>query len=141
MADALDAAHTRWLIHTDLTPRAVFVEPGARDWAWLTDFGIAHNRPPLAFARAGYRSPEELRGEPPLPESNVYSLACIVYTCLSGSAPFARQSSRAAMQAQLHEPPPQPRPSSAGAARCRRRRARSALSRRPRTSARGRPAS
>jgi serine/threonine protein kinase len=106
VADALDAAHTRWLIHTDLTPRAVFVESGPRDWAWLTDFGIAHNRPPLAFARAGYRSPEELRGEPPLPESNVYSLACIVYTCLSGSAPFARQSSRAAMEAQLNETPP-----------------------------------
>ncbi len=106
VADALDAAHTRWLIHTDLTPRAVFVESGPRDWAWLTDFGIAHNRPPLAFARAGYRSPEELRGEPPLPESNVYSLACIIHTCLSGSAPFARQSSRAAMQAQLHETPP-----------------------------------
>ena len=106
VADALDAAHTRWLIHTDLTPRAVFVESGPRDWAWLTDFGIAHNRPPLAFARAGYRSPEELRGEPPLPESNVYSLACIIYTCLSGSAPFARQSGRAAMQAQLNETPP-----------------------------------
>ena len=106
VADALDAAHTRWLIHTDLTPRAVFVESGPRDWAWMTDFGIAHNRPPLAFARAGYRSPEELRGEPPLPESNVYSLACIVYTCLSGSAPFARQSSRAAMEAQLNETPP-----------------------------------
>ncbi|MBN1528150.1 MAG: serine/threonine protein kinase [Thermoleophilaceae bacterium] len=106
VADALDAAHTRWLIHTDLTPRAIFVEPGERDWAWLTDFGIAHNRPPLAFARAGYRSPEELRDEAPLPESNVYSLACVVYTCLSGNAPFARQSSRAAMQAQLNEPPP-----------------------------------
>ncbi len=106
VADALDAAHTRWLIHTDLTPRAVFAESGPRDWAWLTDFGIAHNRPPLAFARAGYRSPEELRGEPPLPESNVYSLACIIHTCLAGSAPFARQSSRAAMQAQLHESPP-----------------------------------
>ena len=106
VADALDAAHTRWLIHTDLTPRALFVEPGPRDWAWLTDFGIAHNRPQLAFARAGYRSPEELRGEPPVPESNVYSLACIVYACLSGAAPFARPSSRAAMQAQLHEDPP-----------------------------------
>ncbi|HEU0024207.1 MAG TPA: protein kinase, partial [Thermoleophilaceae bacterium] len=106
VADALDAAHARWLIHTDLTPRAVFVEPGPRDWAFLTDFGIAHNRPPLAFARAGYRSPEELRGEAPLPESNVYSLACIVYTCLAGTAPFSRQSSRAAMQAQLHEDAP-----------------------------------
>jgi hypothetical protein len=106
VADALDAAHTRWLIHTDLTPRAVFVENAQRDWAFLTDFGIAHNRPPLAFARAGYRSPEELRGEAPLPESNVYSLACILYTCLSGAAPFARQSSRAAMEAQLHEEPP-----------------------------------
>jgi serine/threonine protein kinase len=106
VADALDAAHTRWLIHTDLTPRSVFVEAGAREWAWLTDFGIAHNRTPLAFARAGYRSPEELRGEAPLPESNVYSLACIVYTCLAGTAPFARSSGRAAMQAQLHEDPP-----------------------------------
>jgi serine/threonine-protein kinase len=106
VADALDAAHTRWLIHTDLTPRSVFVEAGSRDWAWLTDFGIAHNRTPLAFARAGYRSPEELRGEAPLPESNVYSLACIVFTCLAGTPPFARSSGRAAMQAQLHEDPP-----------------------------------
>ena len=106
VADALDAAHARWLIHTDLTPRAVFVEAGGSDWAYLTDFGIVHNRAPLAFARAGYRSPEELRGESPVPESNVYSLACIVFTCLAGTAPFARKSSRAAVQAQLHEPPP-----------------------------------
>ncbi len=106
VADALDAAHARWLIHTDLTPRAVFVEPGGSDWAYLTDFGIVHNRAPLAFARAGYRSPEELRGESPVPESNVYSLACIVFTCLAGTAPFGRKSSRAAVQAQLHEPPP-----------------------------------
>ena len=106
MADALDAAHARWLIHTDLTPRAVFVEPEGNDWAYLTDFGIVHNRAPMAFARAGYRSPEELRGQPPVPESNVYSLACIVYACLAGSAPFGRKSSRAAVQAQLNEPPP-----------------------------------
>ena len=106
VADALDAAHARWLIHTDLTPRAVFVEPEGKDWAYLTDFGIVHNRAPMAFARAGYRSPEELRGQPPVPESNVYSLACIVYACLAGSAPFGRKSSRAAVQAQLNEPPP-----------------------------------
>ncbi len=106
VADALDAAHARWLIHTDLTPRAVFVEPDESDWGYLTDFGIVHNRAPMAFARAGYRSPEELRGEAPLPESNVYSLACVVYACLTGSAPFGRKSSRAAVQAQLHEPPP-----------------------------------
>ena len=69
VADALDAAHTRWLIHTDLTPRAVFVESGPRDWAWLTDFGIAHNRPPLAFARAGYRSPRSCAASRPCPRA------------------------------------------------------------------------
>jgi len=106
VADGLDAAHARWLIHTDLTPRTIFVESGPRDWAWLTDFGIAHNRSPLAFARAGYRSPEELRGGAPVPESNVYSLACVVHTCLAGTPPFARPSGRAAMEAQLEQSPP-----------------------------------
>jgi serine/threonine protein kinase len=101
VADALDAAHARWLVHADLTPRAIMVEPGPREWALMTDFGIVHARPPLGFDRAAYHPPEELGGFKSLPQSNVYSLASILYTCLAGAAPFSGDSIEAVLASQL----------------------------------------
>jgi serine/threonine protein kinase len=101
VADALDAAHARWLVHADLTPRAIMVEPGPREWALMTDFGIVHERPPLGFDRAAYHPPEELGGLRSLPQSNVYSLASILYACLAGAPPFSGDSIEAVLASQL----------------------------------------
>ena len=53
-----------------------------------------------------YCSPEQIRGEPLDGRADVYSLGCVVYHCLSGEPPYARESEIAVLQAHLNDPPP-----------------------------------
>jgi serine/threonine-protein kinase len=64
--------------------------------AALTDFGLAKGRAYTALTQPGqvlgtvdYLAPELIRGEEAGPASDVYALACVVYECLTGRAPFA----------------------------------------------------
>ena len=112
VAGALETAAARGLTHRDLTPRAVVIDEAERGvCAFLTDFGIAV--PPATGCEllgygdsAQYRSPEELRGAVAEPESNVYSLACILVRCLTGAAPYPNERPLLTMHAHLVEPPP-----------------------------------
>jgi serine/threonine protein kinase len=112
VAGALDTAAGRGLKHRDLTPRAIVIderEDGVR--GLLTHFGIAVPPTPgcelLGYGdAAAYRSPEELRGAAATPESNVYSLACILVRCLTGSVPYPYERPLLALHAHMVEPPP-----------------------------------
>ena len=112
VAGALGTAAARGLTHRDLTPRAVVIqEEGETQRAFLTDFGIAvpssRGCGALVLGDAvDYRSPEELRGNPPKPQSNVYSLACILVRCLTGTAPHSHDRPLLTLHAHLVEPPP-----------------------------------
>lgn len=111
VARALDAAHQRGLVHRDIKPSNVLL---SGDHAYLTDFGITR----LVDERTSstdagkwigtfdYMSPEQLRGEPTGPRSDVYSLGCLLYACLAGAPPFHRDTTPATITAQLHEEPP-----------------------------------
>jgi len=111
VARALDAAHRRGLVHRDIKPSNVLLSD---DHAYLTDFGITR----LVDERTSstdagkwigtfdYMSPEQLRGESIDARSDVYSLGCLLYTCLVGSAPFHRETTAATITAHLHEEPP-----------------------------------
>jgi hypothetical protein len=111
VARALDAAHKQGLVHRDIKPSNVLLSD---DHAYLTDFGITR----LVDERTSstdagkwlgtfdYMSPEQLRGEPVDARSDVYSLGCLLYTCLAGSAPFRRDTAAATITAHLHEEPP-----------------------------------
>jgi hypothetical protein len=113
VAGALETAATRGLTHRDLTPQAIVLrdEDGEQGVdALLTDFGIAVQPAPgcdmLGLDGAAYRSPEEVRGEAPEPESNVYSLACILFQCLTGATPYRCDRPLLTLHAHIVEPPP-----------------------------------
>jgi hypothetical protein len=108
---ALDAAHKQGLVHRDIKPSNVLL---SGNHAYLTDFGITRLVDDLTGSTdAGkligtfeYMSPEQLRGETTGPPSDIYSLGCLLYACLTGSAPFHRDSTAATITAHLHEEPP-----------------------------------
>src|SRR5512133_170323 len=109
---ALDAAHQADLIHRDLKPANILLAEAGRH-AYLCDFGLAKRTSSRGMTHAGsflgtvdYCSPEQIRGEPLDGRADVYSLGCVVYHCLSGEPPYARDSEVAVLQAHLNDPPP-----------------------------------
>lgn len=107
VAYALDAAHQHGLLHLELEPSNVLVTTSAEPYALLTDFGILPAVSALRVAVSpDYRSPEELRGDAIEPRSNVYSLACVLYACLTGHPPFVRESPIAVLYAHCSNPAP-----------------------------------
>ena len=109
VASALETAAANGLVHRDLAPRAIVL--GDDETVFLGDFGIT--LPPLPRSELlhtgdsiDYSSPEEVRGEPLEPESNVYSLACILFECLTGSPPYPYDRPLLTLHAHVVEPPP-----------------------------------
>jgi ABC-type branched-subunit amino acid transport system substrate-binding protein len=123
LADALDAAHARGLIHRDVKPsNALVTREGRRERAYLVDFGItqdvaSHERltdTGQVVGTADYLAPERIRGEVADTRADVYSLACVLCECLTGEVPFPRSSEMAIIYAHLEEPPPRPSERNAG---------------------------
>ncbi len=111
VADALDTAHAADLIHRDIKPQNILVD--ARDHPYLADFGLIKAPGDESLTRTGqfvgtldYISPEQIRGERATARSDVYSLAAVLYECLTGIVPFPRESEAAVLFAHLSEPPP-----------------------------------
>jgi Protein kinase domain len=111
VASALETAAASGLVHRDLAPGSIVFGDGDSDRVFLGDFGIT--LPPLpgcelvdAAEGIDYCSPEEVRGERLEPESNVYSLACLLVDCLTGSPPYAYDRPLLTLHAHVVEPPP-----------------------------------
>jgi serine/threonine-protein kinase len=109
----LDYAHRSGVVHRDVKPENILFADGH---AVLTDFGIAFasatqgNEPltqiGLTLGTPDYMSPEQASGERVLgPESDVYSLACVVYEMLVGEPPFRSDSTRTTIARQVAETP------------------------------------
>lgn len=104
----LHAAHERGLVHRDLKPSNIFVLRD--DSVKIIDFGVAH----LAGAKTSaglkgtlpYMSPEQIRLEPPTPQSDLFSLAVVAYEALTGKKPFARATETETCEAILRHMPP-----------------------------------
>ena len=111
VAGALETARRRGLVHRALTPASIIVTTEEPPQALLTDFGIAVPDAPgcerdESVEDADYRSPEEIRGEAPTPESTVYSLGCILVACVTGAPPYPYHRPLLAVHAHLVETPP-----------------------------------
>ncbi|MGH2715736.1 MAG: protein kinase domain-containing protein [Thermoleophilaceae bacterium] len=115
LADALDAAHARGLVHRDVKPSNVLIDdPGGRDHIYLADFGLtqsASDRGPADGQLMGtidYVAPEQIRGEQVDGRADQYALGCLLYECLTGTLPFAGGSDVATIFAHLEEEAPPP---------------------------------
>ena len=112
IADALDAAHDAGLIHRDIKPQNILV--GARDRPYLADFGLTKGGgDERSLTRTGqfvgtldYISPEQIRGDEATAASDIYSLAAVLYECLTGVVPYPRPSDVAVLFAHMTDPPP-----------------------------------
>jgi eukaryotic-like serine/threonine-protein kinase len=117
---ALQALHDLGIIHRDLKPSNVFLTSHGIK---LLDFGVAHTMD-VAFrgdlsqtatveSLAGgivgtpsYMSPEQARGQPVGPASDIFSVGCLFYELLTGRRPFEGNSLVDILYAVLHQNPP-----------------------------------
>ena len=113
IASALDAAHADNLVHRDVKPENILVT--ADDFAYLVDFGIAHSTADTHLTEMGsavgsyaYMAPERFDDAPVTGEADVYSLACVLYECLTGASPYAASTIRRIIMAHISAPPPRP---------------------------------
>jgi len=93
IARALGAAHERQIVHRDVKPHNILIDP--EGGAKITDFGIARSLSEEGLTMAGrvlgttdYVSPEQALGQPVTPQSDLYSLGIVLYEMLTGDVPF-----------------------------------------------------
>jgi eukaryotic-like serine/threonine-protein kinase len=115
LAEALEHAHERGVIHRDVKPQNVIVPDrprSARSAAKLTDFGVAHLAGDAPLTKTGdvvgtlaYMAPEQASGRPADERADLYSLALVLYEGLAGVNPV-RGGSPAATAKRLGQPIP-----------------------------------
>ena len=112
IVDALDVAHVEGVVHQDIKPENLLIEPGGR--VRIADFGIAslvgaHARElggrKVALGSPAYMAPEQILKQPTDGRTDIYSVAVVLYEMLAGSKPYRGASVEALLGAILHEQP------------------------------------
>jgi eukaryotic-like serine/threonine-protein kinase len=110
----LGCAHERGVIHRDIKSQNILLSETGD--VKVTDFGIARaasatttSRPNLILGTAGYMSPEQAKGEPVGPQSDLYSLGVVLYEMLTGELPYSAEDPIALAMKHVNEQPRSPR--------------------------------
>ena len=120
ICSALECAHDSGLVHRDVKPSNIFLTrtPDGERLVKLLDFGLAksiqsiNRRDNLTMhgqivGTPDYMSPESCRGIEYSVASDIYSLGCTMFECLSGSTPFRGETVTEIMYRQIHDMAPQ----------------------------------
>ena len=112
VAEALDFAHRRGVVHRDVKPENILLSDGH---AQLADFGIAKALEPdgasltetgMALGTPAYMSPEQASGQKHIDgRADVYALGCVLYEMLAGEPPFTGPTAQAVISRALTERP------------------------------------
>jgi serine/threonine protein kinase len=118
VAAALDAAHEQGLVHRDVKPANVLLARARSsepvEHVYLSDFGLTkRSASDSAVTGTGqfvgtfdYAAPEQFKGETLDARTDVYSLGCVLFECLTGRPPFRSENEAGLMYAHLVQPPP-----------------------------------
>ncbi|MEJ7763390.1 MAG: protein kinase, partial [Thermomicrobiales bacterium] len=113
VASALDYAHERGVVHRDVKPQNIMVDPEGT--AKVVDFGIAQTISDGQLTEIGtalgtvqYISPEQANGLMATPASDVYSLGIVAFEMLTGMLPFTAPTPIGVALHHIDTPPPRP---------------------------------
>ncbi|MGW4465118.1 protein kinase domain-containing protein [Micromonospora sp. NPDC004704] len=110
-AQALHVAHTAGIVHRDVKPSNLLVQPDGS--VVLVDFGVARSAnltsitaTNMVLGSAHYMAPEQAAGRPVSAATDIYALGAVAYCCLTGRPPFTGDNPIEVVTRHLQEEPP-----------------------------------
>ncbi|HEY44727.1 MAG TPA: protein kinase [Anaerolineae bacterium] len=111
LSEALNVAHKQGVVHRDLKPENILLDEEGN--GYLTDFGIAKDLVEEGLTKTGeivgsvfYLAPEQAKGEPVTPKTDIYGLGVVLYEMLVGEHPFPGLTPVQLIQKHLNQPLP-----------------------------------